>query len=177
MFAGHVVRQIRASPLPMLVIVHDIAKYFGGDVKITSTPLSKTIIYLHCICISDIVYCSIIKHADIVHLPTIIKQLSPSNLQAIKESLEVVSTSFGFRYPPEVMLLRSEFLSIFQHGFLMQPDSINEFIKLWIAKSQNPTWEGLIALFRKLGVHDAAQRIENIIAVVNSPVSESKKCD
>lgn len=38
---SHVVRQIRAFPLPTLVIVHDIAQYFGGDIKITSTPLSK----------------------------------------------------------------------------------------------------------------------------------------
>lgn len=104
------------------------------------------------------------------------EQLSPSDMQAIKESLEVVSTSFGFRYPPEVIPQRSEFSSTFHHGFLMQPDSqVNQFIKLWITKTQNPTWEILVALLRKLGVHSAAQRIETVIPVVSSPVSESKK--
>ena len=59
----------------------------------------------------------------------------------------------------------------------MQPHSVNKFIKLWITKTQNPTWEILVALLRKLGVQSAAQRIENVIPVVtcSSSVSESKK--
>ena len=64
-----------------------------------------------------------------------------------------------------------------QHG---QPGLANEFIKLWLRKHQNPTWEALVSLLEALGAPGAAQRIKTIIPTVSPPALEhtaSKKSD
>ena len=52
-----------------------------------------------------------------------------------------------------------EFRMIFPHQ-RGQPDLVNEFIKQWITKHQNPTWEALVSLLEALGASTAAQKLK-----------------
>ena len=116
--------------------------------------------------------------------------MTPSDVQVIKESFEVVQAMLYSGYDQDIVetfevLLEPEFSDMIHRGFLTRPNIVDEFIKLWITKYQNPTWETLVAFFRKIGAHGAAQKVENIIPSISSPVlvsqlpvhAESKKRD
>ena len=98
-------------------------------------------------------------------LPVIMQRLSPHDLLKIKHNLTSIS---DVRYLTlQETLFGTEFRTTF-HG----TPPADEFIKRWIIKHQNPTWEALVNLIRAIGVPSAAQRIEAIIPTIIRPASE-----
>ena len=107
-------------------------------------------------------------------LPAIMKQLSRHDILTVHTQFRQLMFSItDTRY---LRLQETLFGTGFRTTLLSTPpvDLVNEFIKRWITKHQNPTWEALVDLFRALGAlgHGAAERIEAIIPTVSPPTSE-----
>ena len=126
----------------------------------------------------------IIISIGIVDLPAIMKQLSTSDIIVdVQRSLEYIRDLRQHRLqaraylPPSAVdkpllqeiLFDSEFMIIF-HGTPV--DLINEFIKQWITKHQNPTWEALVDDIRAIGASSAAEKIKAITPTTKPPASE-----
>lgn len=121
----------------------------------------------------------------IVDLPTLMKQLSHHDILGVEYHLKDMvhdSTRAGFRRYQglQEILLDPKFMMILQAHQHGQPNLVNEFIKQWITKHQNPTWEALVSLLQALGASHAALKIKTIIPTVSPPALEhaaSKKND
>ena len=105
-------------------------------------------------------------------LPTIVLQLSDYDILAIEEHLHFFIRPGSACGQHQEILFDPQFTMIVQSHQRGQPGLANEFIKQWITKHQNPTWEALVALLEGLGVYGAAQRIRTIIPTVSPPASE-----
>jgi hypothetical protein len=117
----------------------------------------------------------------IVDLPAIMKQLHVSpDIAEVQRSLVRASDmlavsgqiSFGDMHYPRFQetLLDRDFMMTFHTTSPI--DWVNEFLKRWITKHENPTWEALADLIRALGAYHAAQKIRAIIPTIRPPASE-----
>ena len=49
---------------------------------------------------------------------------------------------------------------------------INEYLKTWITRQHNPTWEGMVDFIREFGAPDIALKIEAIVPTATPPASK-----
>jgi hypothetical protein len=116
----------------------------------------------------------------IVDLPAIMKQLSPdiaevqrslvrgvSDMQAVSGYVTVGDVHYQ-RF--QETLLDPEFMTTFHSTPPI--DWVNEFLKRWITKHENPTWEALVDVIEALGAYHAARKIIDIIPTFSPQASE-----
>ena len=102
-------------------------------------------------------------------VPVIMEQLSPIHVEEIEAGITLCSYFPGLRE----IFSDADFIRIFQaHHEWPGLGLASEFIKQWIIKHQNPTWEALVALLRAIQAHGAARKIESIIPTMSPPVLE-----
>lgn len=109
---------------------------------------------------------------DITDFPALMEQLSPSDTQNIEYRLEHIMSVADMHYQGlREIFSDPEFMMVFQAHQRGQSGLVNEFIKQWITKHQNPTWAALVNLLEGLRVYSAARRIKTIIPTASHPAS------